>query len=106
MAPVSGATSAEANYPNSTEPFPPFGQIIIPLSRVRLSGFPPDVTCAVFGFLFNQFDLTQSVIVMFTDFNAFSMIVLATSAAICSISADIASFSSSAALVIGSSSPS
>ncbi|KAK2160587.1 hypothetical protein LSH36_130g05004, partial [Paralvinella palmiformis] len=76
MAPVSGATSAEANYPNSTELFPPFGQIIIPLSRVRLSGFPPDVTCAVFGFLFNQFDLTQSVIVMFTDFNAFSMIVL------------------------------
>ena len=62
--------------PTQPNSFPTFGQIIIPLSRVRLSGFPPDVTCAVFRFLFNQFDLTQSVIVMFTAFNAFSMIVL------------------------------
>jgi len=37
---------------------------------------PPDVACAAFGFLLNQFVVGQALIVIFTAFNAFSMIVL------------------------------
>ena len=37
---------------------------------------PPDAACAAFALLLNQFIVGQALVVIFTAFNAFSMIVL------------------------------
>lgn len=40
-----------------------------------ISYHPPDIPCAIFAFILNLFIFSQSLIVVFTAFNAFMMVV-------------------------------